>query len=251
VPLAERPVPEPDVTTVCVMTRVLLIAGALTVEFSAASWRLELAACMVRLKLSPFAIGLWPAGAGESGLRAELRLGVAPGAAVAVGHRVVGHNAFDGWDAEGGEVGATRCGKLAPVPVFSSGWIRRGQAGVIVDRGVHVFVAEWGAGAGLVAFEAAAAVDASATTIAQPADLLDVDMQQFAGRSRSQRRPVSRPANCLTRSARRVRCPQEARRSSRCCWCRAGRSAGLVISHETSRRGEGGVRIASARPWLR
>ena len=56
-----------------------------------------------------------------------------------------------------------------------------GQAGVVIDRGVHVFVAHAGCVAGGEVLGAAAAVDPPAAAVTEPADLLDVDVDEFAG----------------------------------------------------------------------
>src|SRR4051812_37856788 len=56
-----------------------------------------------------------------------------------------------------------------------------GEPGVIVDRGLHVLVADASRCPGATAFEAVAAVDAPAAAIAESAELLDVDVDQLAG----------------------------------------------------------------------
>jgi hypothetical protein len=122
---------------------------------------------MVRLKRSALAIGLGPVPAGETGLGAEVGEGLVPCPATAVGQGVVGHHAFDLGYPELGEVlrgasqeASARVGLLVGVDFGV------GQAGVVVDRGVHVFVADAGAAAGAAAFEAVAAVNPPAAAVA-------------------------------------------------------------------------------------
>ncbi len=85
-------------------------------------------------------------------------------------------------DAEGGEVG----GGAPQEPGAGGGFLVGvdfgvGQSGVVVDGGVHVFVGDPGAGAGAAALQAVAAVHAPAAAVAESADFLDVDVNEFAG----------------------------------------------------------------------
>ena len=124
------------------------------------------------------AVGLRPVGAGEFAGRAEFGQGLAPGDALAVGPGVVGQHALDPGDAEGGEEG--RC----PAQEVCAGGgllvgvdLAVGEAGVVVDCGVDVVEAHAASGgpAGL------AAQDPMAAAVRDPAEFLDVDVDQFAG----------------------------------------------------------------------
>ena len=98
---------------------------------------------------------------------------------------VVGHDPLDG-DAVGGEErrgrGARNAGGGLALLVGVD--LGVGQAGVVVDGGVHVVVAASRRGplrpGGRLA-AAVAAVDPPAAAVGEPAELLDVDVDQFAG----------------------------------------------------------------------
>jgi hypothetical protein len=64
-----------------------------------------------------------------------------------VGHGVVGHDAFDPVDAECGEVGGGAVQEVSAGAGFLVGVdLGVGQPGVVVDRGVDVFLADAAAG---------------------------------------------------------------------------------------------------------
>ena len=124
------------------------------------------------------AVGLRPAGAGQLAGRAEVGQGLAPGEALAVGPGVVGQDALDAVDARRSEEGRG----TAEEGGAGGGLLVRldlavGQAGVVVDGGVDEVEAHAAAGgpAGLPA------QDLVATAVGDPAQLLDVHVDQFAG----------------------------------------------------------------------
>jgi len=115
-------------------------------------------------------------------LSAKVGQGLLPGSAATVRQGVVGHDAFDCRDAQRGEMRGGAPQKVGAGAGFLVGVdFGVGQPGAVVDRGVHVFVAGPGAGAGSAAFEAVTAVHPPAAVVAEPADLLDVDVDQLAG----------------------------------------------------------------------
>jgi len=125
---------------------------------------------------------LGPVAFGEPGLGAQVGQGLAPGVAAPVGQGVVGHDPFDGRDAEGGE--GLRGAAEEPgagVGLLVGVDLGVGQPGVVVDGAVHVVVADSGGGAAGAASVAVAAVDAPAAAVAEPAEFLDVDVDQFTG----------------------------------------------------------------------
>jgi hypothetical protein len=91
---------------------------------------------------------------------------LAPGPAAAIGQGVVGHHPLDGRDAQGGEVGGGAAQELgAGAGGLVGVYLGVGQPGVVVDRGVHVFVADpWGV-TGSEVLVAAAAVHAPAAAV--------------------------------------------------------------------------------------
>ena len=110
---------------------------------------------------------------------------VVPGSPDPVGQRVVGHDPFDARDAVGGEVrgGAERTRRRCRPSRRGGSRRRRGGCGRRRRSGrsrsrpggrrsAH------GGGSGLVAV---AAVDPPAAAVAEPAELLDVDVDQLAG----------------------------------------------------------------------
>src|SRR5690625_3066564 len=112
-------------------------------------------------------------------LGAELGDGVDEGAAVAVGEGVVGHHALDPGDAHGGEVGScppqevgAGLGGLVVVDLAV------GQAGVVIDHGVDVVIAD---APGLVLLHVAAAVGAPAAAVGDLAQLLHIHVDQLPG----------------------------------------------------------------------
>ena len=94
----------------------------------------------------------------------------------AVGERVVGQDPLDG-DPVGRVPGRGSAQESGAGRAFLVGKdLRVGQPGVVVDGGVDVVVAD------ATAFDVlAAAVSAPAAAVGDPADLLDVDVDQFAG----------------------------------------------------------------------
>lgn len=124
----------------------------------------------VRLAVGPRAPGPGPAWAD-----AQVTAGLAPGV-LAVGPGVVGQDPFDG-DAQGREPGGRpgeegRAGRGGLVgQVFGVG-----EAGVVVEGGVQVGPA----GAGLVAASFGSAEGLVAAAVGDPAELLDVDVDQLA-----------------------------------------------------------------------
>ncbi len=125
------------------------------------------------------AVGLRTPGPGPAGADAQVAAGVAPGV-LAVGPGVVGQDPFDA-DAQGREVGggpheegcAGRGGLVGKV-------FGVGNAAVVVECGVEVGVS--GAVASvLVRAACCPAEDFVAAAVGNPAQLLDVDVDQFAG----------------------------------------------------------------------
>ena len=121
-----------------------------------------------------FAVGLRPVGAGFLDLRAGAFAGFVPGAA-AVAAAVVGDDPFAG-DAEFAEPGVGArpelCGCFA---AFVVEVLAVGQAGAVVEGGVQVAVAGFGARRGRLA----APVDAPAAAEGDGGQLLDVHVDEF------------------------------------------------------------------------
>ena len=125
-----------------------------------------------------FADGLRPLGAGEIAGRAELGQGLLPGEALVGGPGIVGRYPLDAVDPAGGEEGhgpAQEAGAGGGLLVAVD--LAVGQAGVVVDGGVDVVGAHVAA-SGPAGPAAAHLVTAA---VGDPAELLDVDVDQFAG----------------------------------------------------------------------
>lgn len=123
------------------------------------------------------AVGLRPPGPGPAGADAQVAAGVPPGV-LAVGPGIVGQDPFDA-DAQGREVGrgpgqegrAGRGGLVGQV-------LGVGDAAVVVEGGVQVGPA---GAVGPAAVAAGPAESLVAAAVGDPAQLLDVDVDQFAG----------------------------------------------------------------------
>jgi hypothetical protein len=123
---------------------------------------------MVRLKRSALPLVCGRVAASEAALRDEIAQGLAPGVAAAVGQG----DSLDPGDSQPCEVfGGAGAGLLAGVDFGV------GEPGVVVN----LFVADAGAAPGAAAFEAGTAVGALSAAFAEPADLFDVDLDEFAG----------------------------------------------------------------------
>jgi len=129
------------------------------------------------------AVGLWPIRLGEALLSAEFGDGLAEATGVAVVAGVVGQHALDG-DAMGGEErrGAAQEPRAGLAPLVGQD-LHVGQPGVVVHSGVDIVVARAAARSGGAdpVLGGRPAVDAVATAGTQPAELLDIEVEQLAG----------------------------------------------------------------------
>ena len=117
----------------------------------------------------------------ESLFRAEVFARVFHGLRVAVGERVVGHDAFDAGDALGGEVrGGAFEERGARRALLVGQDFGVGQARVVVHEGVDVVVAHTGA-FGLRCLCRGSSVGFPPATVGDLAEFLDVHVHEFAG----------------------------------------------------------------------
>jgi hypothetical protein len=92
--------------------------------------------------------------------------------------RVIGHQAFDPGDAVGAEITDGPGQKVCTGRTFLVGQdLGVRQPGMVIDQGMNVVVSDLGQGR---PSDALATVDTPAATVGDPADLLDIHMDQLA-----------------------------------------------------------------------